>query len=543
MNARKKQIKYYTEMLKENEILLLKSADTFFKNHYSTSPLAILTGFLGSEGEAIIDKNGKITLFVDPRYHLLVDMQVFDDINIIKMPLGETFLEAIKKIYKKNTIMYVFEDIPLKTYLKYDNYFDLRKYYLKQSYLKNNDFNKKAPIFKVDLNVEKMSFLDKVEKFKKTCFKKAKMFIFNLDEISYLTNLRSFQMQYSSNFRAILYLDFIGENHILFCDKLLKKNKIQGLKILSLEDFPPFANSIEDEVFVNLDDISLKDFLSVKKPQEIKKNTLPMLASIRPLSAIEDLEKSFLRLDEAILNFKKRIKVGLSEYDLVQIFEEEMKSKGCKQLSFKTILAIGENSASIHYSQASKSRILKDEEIILIDCGGYFNSGFATDITRTFYFGKNPKPIHKKVYTNVLKAFLKCYMSFETNAKKLDKMARDILSPFETEGFYFNHGLGHGIATSVHQNPPLLSMLSNDIIQPYQVHSIEPGLYGKNKDGSEFGVRIENCVYSDLNFNKISLSKFPFEDVLIDYSILNNKEKEAIKNWQESFYEKFGNYQ
>lgn len=543
MNIRKRQIKYYTEQLKENEILLLKSCDSFFKNHYSSSPLAILTGFLGSEGEAVIDKSGKITLFVDPRYHLLVDMQAFEDINIIKMPLGETFFNSIKKIYKKNTVMYVPDDIFLKTYLKYNDYFDLRKYQLKKSYLKNDDFNKSAQIFKVSSKVEKLSFLEKVEKLKKASFKKSKMLVFNLDEISYLTNLRSYQMSFSSNFRAILYLDFVGLNHVLFCDKLSAKNKIEGLKILKLEDFTPFINSITDEIYVDLNDITLKNFLSIKKPQEIKKNPLPLLSSIKSLTAIEDLEQSFFKTDMAILNFKKRIKAGLSEYDLAQIFEEEMKNLGCKQLSFKTILAIGENSASIHYSQANKNRILKDEEIILIDCGGYFNSGYATDITRTFYFGNNPKPIHKKIYTNVLKAFLNCYLSNETNAKMLDKMARDILAPFENEGFYFNHGLGHGIGTSVHQNPPLLSLNSKDIIQPYQVHSIEPGLYGKSKEGLEFGVRIENCVYSDLNFKKNSLSKFPLEKVLIDYSLLNTKEKQAVEIWQENSNEKFRNYQ
>ena len=157
------------------------------------------------------------------------------------------------------------------------------------------------------------------------------------------------------------------------------------------------------------------------------------------------------------------------------------------------------------------------------------------DITRTFYFGKNPKNIYKKIYTNVLKAFIKCYLSDEINAKKLDLLARDFLKPFEKEGFYFDHGLGHGIATSVHQNPPRLSMKSKDIIKPYQIHSIEPGLYGEDKDGNKFGVRIENCVYSDLNFKKISMSKFPFEEVLIDYSLLSKKEADFVKNWNKSY--------
>ena len=132
------------------KVLLLKSSDSFFKNHYSSSPLALLTGFLGSEGEAIIEKNGHIKIFVDPRYHLLVDKQVFPDIEIYKMGFGETFFDAFKKNYKKNTIFYVEENISLKEYLKLGEYFDLRKYELSEKYSKNLDFNKKEKIFKID---------------------------------------------------------------------------------------------------------------------------------------------------------------------------------------------------------------------------------------------------------------------------------------------------------------------------------------------------------------------------------------------------------
>ena len=117
--ARKKQISFYTDMLKEGEILLLKSRDTFFNNHYSTSPLALLTNFQGSEGEAIIDKNGKITIFVDTRYHILVDRQVFKDINVHKLNFGETFLEALENMFPKNTKLYLPDDIFLNEYYKY----------------------------------------------------------------------------------------------------------------------------------------------------------------------------------------------------------------------------------------------------------------------------------------------------------------------------------------------------------------------------------------------------------------------------------------
>lgn len=531
MNKRKKQIKYYCDILKENEILLLKSNDTFFKNHYSTSPLAVLTGFLGSEGEGVIDKNGHIKIFVDPRYHLLVDMQVFPEIEVYKMELGETFIDAFKKSYKKNTILHVEENISLRQYLKLNEYFDLRKYGLPEKYGKNLDFNKKEKIYIPKNTSSKFTFLQKVAKLKKINPKISKMLVFNLDEISFLTGLRSFQMQYSSNFRSVLYLDLKNNNNVLFSDKISKKIKIDGLSFMDLNEYESFVSSIDSEIAINIDDTTLKNYVLIKNPKDVKSKNLSVLASIRTLNEIEDIKKSFEKLDEAIFNFKKCLKAGLSEFDLSQILKEELMKTGAKGLSFKTILAINENSASIHYSASDKNKILKDDSLILLDCGGYWENGFATDITRTFYFGKKPKLIYKKVYTYVLKAFLTCYMSFETNAKRLDEMAREILKPLEKEGFYFNHGLGHGIATSVHQNPPLLSMKSNDMIKPYQIHSIEPGLYGKDKDGVEFGVRIENCVYSDLNFNKFSLSKIPFEEVLIDYSLLSKKEIDFIRNW------------
>ncbi len=535
MSSLKEQIKYYKNILKDDEVLLLKSKDSFFKCHYLGSPLNVLTNFSGTEGEAILEKNGKITIFVDTRYHILVEKQVFKNVSIYKLDLGETFIEAFKKRYKKNTIMHVPCDISLKEYWNLDKYFDLRKYCLDKKYDKNLELDNKSNLFLVDSGIEKNDFNFKVQKLKKINQDIEKMLIFNLDEISYLTNLRSYQMRYSSNFRSILYLDFSSCEYILFLDKIPKIN-INGLKFMKLKEFQGFIQSINSQIHVNINEITLENFLAIKKVKELKQNNLSIISSIKPKSVIEHMIDASRRTDLAILNFKKQLKEGLSEFDLVQIFENELSRQGAKMPSFKTILSIDENTASIHYSSYDKNKLLKSESLLLLDCGGYFEGGYATDITRTFYYGSNPKQIYKTIYTMVLKAFFACYISGETNARKLDLMAREILMPYEKDGFYFNHGLGHGIGTSVHQNPPRLSMSSVDIIKPYQTHSIEPGLYGKSKNENlEFGVRLENCVYSDINYKKHTLTKFPFEEVLIDYSLLNDSEKNVLQNWQEEF--------
>lgn len=536
---RNKQIEYYTDLLKNGEYLLLKSQDPFFKSHYSNSPLEVLTGFKGTAGEAIIDKNGKITIFVDSRYHILVEKQAYKDIKIYKIPMGLTFDTAIKNFLKKGTTLLVPKDIDYSFYCNFEEYFNLIRYDVLDKFNKNKDLNYKNKIYLVDEKIEKTSFAQKIAKLKKSSPDIDKMLIFNLDNISHFTNLRCFQSKYSSSFKSILFLDFKNRNYILFLDEKLyksavKKIKIKELQIQSLEEYNKFIYNIDSEIYFDLDEITLNNFILIKNPKLIKKNSIDIFSSIKSNTVIEHLTKSSRKLDLAIYNFKNKLEEGKSEYELAKMFKKELIKQGAVCESFKTLLAINENSASIHYSDYDKKKLLKKESLLLLDCGGYYDGGYATDITRTFYFGQNPKPIYKEIYTTVLKAFINCYLSKETDASKLDKMARDILKPYYDKGFNFNHGLGHGIGTSVHQNPPRLAPKSSDIIKPYQTHSIEPGLYGKYDD-VEFGVRIENCVYSDINYNKITLSKFPFEEVLINYNMLSTNEIEAIKNWQNSF--------
>ncbi len=531
----KNQIKFYTDLINDGEILLLKSNDNYFNCHYSNSPLNVLTGFSGTAGEALLDKKGGITIFVDTRYHLLAEKQVFKGINIYKMPIGESFFEAFKKMHKKNTILHVPCDINLEFYIQLDKYFDLRTYKPDKKFLKNNDINPKEKIFSITNLKTKNNFKYKIEKLKKIGLKEDKFLIFDLDEISYLTGLRSFEMRYSANFKSILYIDLKTDENILFLDKKnIKQNvRIENLKFDLLDNFSSFIQSKNSSVCLDFKKVSLENFLLIKKPKQIKNNYFATFASVKTKEEIEHLKNSCEKLDNAIYNFKNRLKLGLSEKDLVEIFEEELIKTGAKCPSFKTILAIDENSASIHYSQYDKKKILTGENIILLDCGGYYDLGLATDITRTFYFGYYPKDIFKKIYTSVLKAFIQCFLSNEKSARKIDALARSLLKPCEKLGFFFAHGLGHGIGTSVHQAPPVLNMISKDEIQPYQVHSIEPGLYGKSSEENlEFGIRIENCVYRDVNYKRHSLSKFPFEEILIDYKMLNANEVQFVKKWQ-----------
>ena len=87
---------------------------------------------------------------------------------------------------------------------------------------------------------------------------------------------------------------------------------------------------------------------------------------------------------------------NLTEYSIATRLKEEFILNGAKNLSFKSIVAINQNSALAHYSKNSKKVKLKDGDLVLIDCGAYFENGLATDITRVFVKG-TPNNLQKQV--------------------------------------------------------------------------------------------------------------------------------------------------
>ena len=165
--------------------------------------------------------------------------------------------------------------------------------------------------------------------------------------------------------------------------------------------------------------------------------------------------------------------------------------------------------------------------MVLIDCGAYYESGLATDITRVFVKGC-PSSMQKRVYTKVLKAFLNCYNSDLKTGYEIDTLAHTILDG-DVENFVFSHGLGHGIGINVHEAPPALNQneIAKTEIKDNMTFTIEPGLYNP----TYFGIRLENSCYKQ--GNKIhSFVKMGYEDKLIDYNLLNGQEKEWLKEFE-----------
>ena len=220
-----------------------------------------------------------------------------------------------------------------------------------------------------------------------------------------------------------------------------------------------------------------------------------------------------------------------NQQEIAENLEKTFKKYGAKLLSFKSIVAKDQNSALAHYSKSSEKEIMKDGSLVLIDCGAYYEGGYATDITRVFVKG-TPSEEQKIIYTTVLKSSLAAFnepITDKTTGYDIDKVARDLLNKIAPKNFEFSHGLGHGIGISVHEQPPRLSPAdsSKTILEDNMCFTIEPGIYFKDFGG----VRLENSVY--MKDRKIhSFSRMCYEKKLINFDMLTDTEKEWLKDFE-----------
>ena len=543
-------IDYLNKLLDEKnaKYLLVNSTNEFLTefNDLNQNARYHLTGFNGSSGDVIYSKD-KIWLFVDPRYHELAQLQVKDkNIEIVKLSLSQSFFEGVKSIIKDkhDKILINPKKISFNFFKLFSSYFENYEFLNNDpvlDFVKPQKIDTSLPLSFVPKYISGLSAFQKINKLKKSLkSNKDALFISNLADIAYFTNLRNYSQNYSSSFFARL-LVFKNKPAILFTDfKLPNKNDFnQALNIAKQDEYINFLNNCDNikNILINKNSINLFDynFLNIKfniKPDNFSSN----LKAIKTKEEINHLKSAFSRTDKVMQKVQKLVngEENITEAQLFEFVEKEFKNEqSATNLSFSPIVGFGSNSSIIHYSVADEKCTLKEGDFVLLDTGGYFEGGYATDITRTFCRNL-PNEKQKEIYTFVLKAFLNAFFAKNVkNGYKLDKIARNILNEKKSEGFLFNHALGHGVGINVHEMPPSISKskFSKRKLKPNMVFTIEPGAY-KEKC---FGVRLENTVYTVKKGNKLkirTLVKFPFEEKCIDFGLLSKDEKRLFRKYK-----------
>jgi len=521
-----------------SDAILINSADDFLSeyNKLSQNSRYKVTAFSGSMGDCVVT-NDKVFLFVDGRYHQQADNEVNHDVvTVIKLQQGESNLKYIVELLEKNTVL-----ISTANKISLNFAQNLQKLCktknIKVKFINNDPVDeiqhqeKNSPLIEVPVKITKYS---PREKFKKLNLKENQYLIVTYPcDFAYFTNLRNYDFPYSSAPRAKA---IISDKTITLYTNSSVPYKFTELSVKKLSSFRKDLSKIKNStVFIDKQNISYSDYLSVDISNKISVSKKFEAKTVKNKNEIEHLKEAFKATDRVLFKMNKLInsKNNLTEYDLYCAINKFFEEEGAVAQSFKPIIASGSNSSIIHYSVASDKKVIKDGELVMIDCGGYFEGGIATDITRTFVKG-NASSEQKHVYTMVLKAFIKAYTSKSIKTwADVDIIAREVLSGEEKNGYLFSHSTGHGIGISVHEFPPRCASF-DDYKQKFKknyVFSIEPGLYKKDVGG----VRLENAVYIKQLTPELkitSLSHYPFEQKLVDYSLLTKFELDFYKDWQ-----------
>lgn len=209
--------------------------------------------------------------------------------------------------------------------------------------------------------------------------------------------------------------------------------------------------------------------------------------AIKDEEEIARMKESSRINDLAMDAFRHLVHEGVSELEIADQTLAIYKKLGASGYSFDPIVSFGANAADPHHMP--DDTVLKEGDCVLFDIGCVFED-YCSDMTRTFYYRKEPDERVKQIYSLVRKAneTAEAMVKAGIPCSEIDRTARDIIS----EGGYgpqFNHRLGHFIGLTDHESGDVSSANAR-LTEAGNVFSIEPGIYLPGNTGA----RIEDLV-------------------------------------------------
>ncbi len=555
------------------EAFYLSSSDIFLNEYVPLEDCHryYVTNFTGSTAEVLVPVKGKVQLFVDGRYYEQADLECdLEVIEVQKVPYGVSIQEAMMTWIKDQKVKKMgleADRTDLFLAKKFEAITQVKKYF-NGELTKVIDFHSptnNGTIQELDISLVGESTFDKLKKFLKPG---EAFFISQLDSIAWLTNTRRYELPFQSTFRAKALATYervyllmenlegnfeneavevmVGEFHSL--EKFLQNIKFYETecKVLLGEKSYKFETIYFSDRTINASDFEkLTNFFGAENCVNKSEGLVPFHANKNAVELLA-MESSFNRADQAIFNTilwtKEQVKKGqrLTEMQYYHKCNEFYKETGAFSQSFNTIAAFGSNSSIIHFSSPSDEIVFKENEMVLLDSGGYYESGYATDTTRTFLSGGKASDKQKEIYTLVLKGLLhglNAVFPEGTWGSVVDGVVRQPLFQY---GQNYAHGTGHGVGINVHEGGFRLSTTSNIPLKEGTVGSIEPGIYIPGFGG----VRLENVVAVEKHPTFPKMLRFKnlvfvgFDHDLIDYELLTDQERDWLDQYEKECQEK-----
>jgi Xaa-Pro aminopeptidase len=544
------------------------SSSDIFLNEYA--PLEdchryYFSGFTGSTAELIVPLEGKAILFVDGRYYEQADIEIDSElVHVFKVPYGLGLRQAMKEVIAAKNFKHLGVEgdrIELSLFNEFSTNIKTTSFNNAElSHVvgfKTLSFDKK--IHELPLSLVGESTKDKLARILKPG---EAFFISALDSIAWLTNMRRYEIPNQSTFRAKAIATF--DRVFLLMEHIEGDIKSEAVelnigKFSELEKFLDLVSEYEnvwlakggininkiEKVYYSANSTNTSDFLKLsahfgEENLVNKADGLVPYQSIKNKAELKAMQDSFNNGDTAIFQtiswVKENVKNGVkfSELDFYHKTNEFYKNNGALEQSFNTISAVGANSSIIHFSSPSADVLFQKDQMVLLDSGGYFESGYATDTTRSFLSGGKASARQQEIYTLVLKSILHTQNAVfpdNTWGSVVDGVARQ---PIFKEGLNYNHGTGHGVGINVHEGGYRLSTTSNIPLKENSVGSIEPGIYIPGFGG----VRLENVAAVERHSDHKNMLRFRnmvfigFDHDLINFEMLTEQEQAWLDEYE-----------
>jgi len=316
------------------------------------------------------------------------------------------------------------------------------------------------------------------------------LFIKNDGDIFYICNLL-----YTGELKKIsgdlkVYGWFDGDNMSDEVFKILKKEGLIG-KTIGVNYSAPAFNVLDIAEKTNIKFVNAK----------------PHLEEMRIIKNEEELENMRIAAsiaDKAFSEVIKFIKPGIKESEIKEfLFSSMAKNDGYNPFA---IVASGSNSSYGHYLGCE--RIIESQDVVLLDFGCVYNN-MCSDMSRTVFVGGITDE-QRKIY-NICRQATEAGEAAAVEGAfipDIDKAARSII---DNAGYkeYFDHRLGHGIGSMVHEAPDIKASNPRKL-EKGMCFSVEPGINIPGK----IGMRIENIVAITENGTEI-LNKSTHELIII----------------------------
>lgn len=204
---------------------------------------------------------------------------------------------------------------------------------------------------------------------------------------------------------------------------------------------------------------------------------------MQPLRMVKDgteialMKRAGEMVDLAMAEVLKKLRVGVSELEILSEIDYQLLRLGSQATSFPTSLYIinPKRAGEMVHDKGKSTHPIEPGIAVPFDFGAIYN-GYCSDFGRTVWIGEPPAE-YLRAHALVMqaqRAGAETMKAGQVTAAQVDAAARSII---EDAGFGkgFRHRLGHGIGMDVHE-PPFLTHFDHTILQNGMTFTDEPSI-------------------------------------------------------------------